>query len=69
MWKVFVATFDYIILRLVLVPFWIIVTPSKKNERLYVDFEESGSLSLLVIMASKKYASFNFGKENFRCGK
>ena len=56
-----------------------------------VDFEESGSQSLLVIMASKKlacetknwglvssgtqsskkikYASFNFGKEIFCCGK
>ena len=27
------------------------------------------SLSLLVIMASEKYASFNFGKEIFCCGK
>ena len=35
------------------------------NERLDVDFEESGSQSLLVIMASKKYASFNFGKKIF----
>ena len=26
-----------------------------------MDFEESGFQSLLVIMASKKYASFNFG--------
>ena len=56
-----------------------------------MDFEESGSQSLLVIMASKKlacetknwglvssvtqaskkikYASFNFGKEIFCCGK
>ena len=69
MWKAFVATFDCIILQLVLVPFWIIITRSKKNERLDVDFEESGSQSLLVIMASKKYASVNFGKENFCSGK
>ena len=34
-----------------------------------MDFEESGSQSLLVIMASEKYASFNFGKEIFCCGK
>ena len=34
-----------------------------------MDFEESGSQSLLVIMASKKYASFNFGKEIFCRGK
>ena len=30
-----------------------------------MDFEGSGSQSLLVIMASEKYASFNFGKEIF----
>ena len=34
-----------------------------------MDFKKSGSESLLVIMASKKYASFNFGKEIFCCGK
>ena len=34
-------------------------------EQLNMDFEESGSQSLLVIMASKIYASFNFGKEFF----
>ena len=34
-----------------------------------MDFEGSGSQSLLVIMASEKYASFNFGKEIFCCGK
>ena len=34
-----------------------------------MDFEESGSQSLLVIMASEKYSSFNFGKETFCCGK
>ena len=34
-----------------------------------MDFKESGSQSLLVIMASKKYASFNFAKETFFCGK
>ena len=44
-------------------------TPSEKYEQLDVDFKESGSHSLLVIMASKKYASFNFGKEIFCCGK
>ena len=64
MWEVFVA-FDNIILRLLLVPFWIIITRysyKKKYERLDEDFEETGSQSLLVIMASKKFASFNFGK-------
>ena len=30
-----------------------------------MDFEESGYQSLLVIMASKKYASFNSGKYIF----
>ena len=30
-----------------------------------MDFEESCSQSLLVIMASKKYPSFNFGNEIF----
>ena len=40
-----------------------------KNEQLDVDFEESGSQSLLVIVASEKYASFNYGKEIFCCGK
>ena len=30
-----------------------------------MNFEESGCQSLLVIVASKKYASFNTGKENF----
>ena len=34
-----------------------------------MDFEESGSQSLLVIMVSKKYTSFNFGKDFFCCGK
>ena len=34
-----------------------------------MDFEESGSRSLLVIMASEKYASFNFEKEICCCGK
>ena len=35
------------------------------NEQLDLEFEESGSQSLFLIMASKKYASFNFGEENF----
>ena len=69
MWKAFVATFEYIILRLALVPFLIIVTRSSSLHQCYecqfVDFEESGSQSLLVPMAGKKYASFNFGKEIF----
>ena len=30
-----------------------------------MDFEESGYQSLLVIMASEKYASFNYGKYTF----
>ena len=30
-----------------------------------MDFEESGSQSSLVIMTSKKYATFNSGKEFF----
>ena len=56
--------FDYIILRLVLVFFWIIITRfnslhrheknmNRKGRLLKVDFQESGSQSLLVIMASK----------------
>ena len=58
--------------RLALVPFWIIMTRSNSLHQCYegqfVDFEESGSQSLLVTMESKKYASFNFGKEIFALG-
>ena len=73
----FVSIFNYIILQLVLVPFWIIITRSsslhKRHEKnvkrkgrwLDVHFEERGYQSLLVIMASKKYASFNSGKYIF----
>ena len=42
---------------------------NRKRRLLEVDFEESGSQSLLVIMGSEKYASFNFGNEIFCCGK
>ena len=42
---------------------------NRKGGSLDVDFEESGSQSLLLIMASKKYTSVNFGKEFFCCGK
>ena len=64
MWKEFATTFDYIILWLVLVPFWIIKIHSsslhqchEKNmnrKGRWLDFEESGSQSLLVITASKR---------------
>ena len=41
----------------------------EKYEWLDVDFEETGSQSLLVIKANKKFASFNFGKDIFCRGK